>query len=326
MAQMGDMIVDDDWEDEQENELLTLAKRGDWDNFVETIVQIKDPELFSNILFDLLWLINTPTSIIEFVVDISDREMASQRYYTGSTPLHEAIEADANKKVVGKLVSLYPEGVLCYDSEHQSPLDIICRKIIMQEERVKYTHDTSIFNYPTNSGSEDSLWECARLMLAALSGSNDDTFVPVLHAVVRAGPQCPESLRVRAFRKFKSQLVVADGTGNLPIHISAGIHPIDDVADDDLLRLIEASPETVMTKNTNNHLIPLQIAERSGRTWTTGICDLIRAKPHSIESLQMSLSTYPLVLRKCDCDIIFHILRGQPSLFASCWNTRTSVS
>lgn len=315
-SQLLDTAVGDDWKNEQQHVAIALAKCGDWDSFVDTMVHIKDPELLSNILFDLLWSINTPTTIIEFVVDISDWKMASQRYDTGSTPLHEAIEADASEGVVGKLVSLYPEGVLCDDSEHQSPLDIIGRKIIMQEEVAKYTLDAC----PTNS-----LWECARLMLAAISGPNDDAFLPVLHAVVRAGPQCPESLRVRAFRKFKSQLAIADATGNLPIHISAGMQPAEEITDDDLMRLILAAPETVMIRNTKNHLIPLQIAEQSGRTWTTGICDLIRAKPHSIEILQMSLATYPLVLRKCECDVIYQILKGQPYLFASCWHNHTSV-
>ena len=284
--------------------LETLAKAPDWDSFLEKVVHVKDAEIWLDVFSKLLWRIDAPCNIIEAFVCIAGRNFASRRYETGSTPLHEAIYAGANATVIRKLVAVFPEGVASCDSYDESPLDILSRKIIMIEEITKYACET-------RQSEEDCLWECARLMLTALSGQKDDE--PLLHVVIYAGSRCPESLRTRAFRKFPSQLTLANAKGDLPIHISAGMVPTDP-EEDDLLGLIEAAPGTIMSRNTQNLLSPLQIAEKNGRTWRTGIHNLIRAEPQAIESLQLDFSIYPFILRKCAGSVIYQILRGKPPL------------
>lgn len=280
--------------------LMNPPADEDWEAYMEFARQETEPQILRELLWPLIRL--APDEFLVSFVDLGGYELASQCDGVGSIPLHETIETGASVCVVKRLIEVYPEGVTVHDSEHQSPLDILCRRILMSEERQKYVQ---------SSPQDDTMWEIARLMLTALSGQPSDELL--LHAVVKAASNCPESLRSRAFRNFPEQLMIPDSNGNLPIHLCAGMVPEDEELDD-LLELARRAPKSLMARNSSNQT-PLQVAESSERTWMTGIRDLIAAKPDSLESLQLDLALYPLVLSKLEAPILFEVLLVKPTVF-----------
>lgn len=325
---------------------MSLAEAHEWDKFLHKSQQVKQ-ECSSNadsstpaasLLLQeaytiLHWMSKqVPDDILEKFVDLFADDLRD----TITQPLHEAIEAGVSARFLRKLVIVFGSKVGSYDSENQTPLDILCRKIIMSEERQKYATSGNDEQYQTfDQSMDDNLWECARIMLVALSSSiktgeksmsEDNT--PLLHAIVLAGSKCPESLRNRAFKKFKSQLTLHDKNGNLPIHVCAGMtmkrtantdSKRDASSDDDdnenyFQELIRHAPQTVSMTNAKNQT-PLEVAVESGRTWSAGIDTLVQAQPLVIERLDLHLAVYPQIMAKCGSDLLFRVLLEKPELY-----------
>jgi hypothetical protein len=298
-----------------------LIQKKLWGQLLEK--QASEPAILATVFRELLWVWanqqdkNVETGVTEETLESFLEfcpSVASQCFDNGTTPLHDAIEAGAGMPIVKRLVSASPGCVTMLDSEYQSPLDILCRKIIMSEERQKYNQRDVEDSHDENY---ENLWECARLLLVAIAKQPDDE--PLLHALLYAGYRCPESLRTRAWDKFAHQLVAIDGRGDMPIHISAGILPNSDEEEaDDLPEIVHKAPISVMERNANDQTA-LEIAVSVGRLWNTGIHTLLKAQPCCLASLALDLPIYSFVFRKCasDLDLLFDILRNHPTIFMS---------
>jgi hypothetical protein len=207
---------------------MSLAKSEEWDMFLQEAEQVKDdPESLQEVYFILHWMSKRVScDVMETFLDFAANGL---RKSSLADQLHKAIEAGASAQSLRKLVAIFPDGIGSYDAEYQTPLDILCCKFIMNEERQKYS-----MAHPNSKGAESSsnkmlalesnLWECARIMLVALSSAGAPTIKltvdepPLLHALVLAGSKCPESLRSQALSILELQLTLPNENGDLPIH------------------------------------------------------------------------------------------------------------
>lgn len=312
---------------EMADNLLLLATTNQWEAFLDSAKEgCKNNTVQPLFIFSMLISMKSdvPDNVMESFIDMNCPALALQRSQEdGSTPLHEAVNGGISVTSIRILVEACPASVKVQDVYYQTPLDSLSQKIVMSEERRKYTYEGSNDDlYPKG----DPLWECARLMISALCYSSNEchllgvhfTSVPLLHAIVLAGTRCPESLRRRAFDLFSFQLTVKDSNGNLPIHLCASIMPDfqEDAEVDDLCELIDKGPQTLLIRNLAGKT-PLQIAKESGRSWNTGICALLTANPESLESFHLQLALYPSILAKVprDTNFIFRVLCNKPAIF-----------
>ena len=225
--------------------------------------------------------------------------------------LHRALEADLEPSLqhwmIREVLRVYPTSVSVLDEEYESPLDVLCRKIMAIEE---HNTDSVADRYRTSgyalSGDArrftERYWECARLMLNSPSCQDD----PILHALARnSNSRCPLALRSRILRCFKHQAQQRNAYGDLPLHVAARMmsnstnddddDDDDDTDDDDnesqddniVIDILRLCPDAAREVNGDGKL-PLELAaEQPQASWRNGMNSFVRAFPGGLWRLRV---------------------------------------
>ena len=216
--------------DDRIENLFSLVYQKDWDTLMIRIAELEDPKVLcdmswrhGNVRIDdggtLLHLVCSSDAVnkavVQAILDEAGSELVLLQDSFGHTPLHNAFRSGAPLEVIQLLTMGTCNAVRVKDHLCLSPLDHVCERIIMREERHRYKskdddHATDLY-----------LWECARLMLQALgtttSTSTTAVQLPVvvavaeqqhqhqlmmMHACIQAGSSCPLALRQRVMKRY----------------------------------------------------------------------------------------------------------------------------
>ena len=266
---------------------------------------------------------NVPQTVIETILDELGPELvAAVDDASGQTPLHTAITSDCPADIIRLLVKAFPPSTQRPDYSLLRPIDLLCQKIIMKEERSKYRHSEVVgeIHVDGNLGREvDELWKCVHLLAIILDpiSSTTDWEQPILHACLRASASdFPYALLERAMKRFKDQFGVSDQHGNFPLHIAATLSPDDDATEEGLRYIVNKYLPAVQMENKDGKL-PLDLAIEKGlRRWNDGIADLLEANPAPD---RFRLELVPLIMARAAADgrimIIFEMLKSKPDFF-----------
>jgi hypothetical protein len=290
---------------------------------------------------------NVPLSVIEMILDLSGGppSVATIPNHLQQTPLHITLHFIPERTdIVECLVRAAPEGVHLRDTQHLRPIDILCQKLIMMEEVIKYADSSQ---YSDDEEQVDDLWKTAKILAqASCSNANshqmcDDTPPrpqPIVHSCL-LGKDFPFALTERAMKRYWKQLREANADGDLPLHVIARVSPPpkgegdDDEEDDDegdfLDRVVTLYPQAASQGN-HQGKIPLVVALESGRQWNSGIARLLEAHPPGIEDLQIPPQVYPLLfarLSKCGkTSTLYGMIQAKPELFLRPYDDETNDS
>lgn len=309
------------------DELFVLAQKEDWNTLAELLEHLQD----RNILFALspsrsvvldehgtvLHIVcsssNVNKTVVEKLLQLAGPELLLVQDPLGHTALHDAFRSCAPLDVMELLVtsdSLKTKDNLCL-----TPLDHVCERIIMREERHRYDKNEE-------NNTDMYLWECARMMLQAWGQKtpNNEEKCMMMHACIQASSSCPLALRQRVMKRYAHQLETQDSSGNLPLHIAAG-NVVDEDEDLEVIQqVLEAFPAAIRIVNANGHL-PLDKAIRAGRTWSSGAQLLFEAFPEALFVSENPIppAHYAVVFeeigRKGSVDAFYKMIKAQPELF-----------
>lgn len=334
---MDDKIHDKLFDDKIHDKLFALAQKEDWNAVIERLKQAPNAKalLFlsqfhirSDEQGTLLHLACSSSainkSIMEELLKLAGPGLVLMQDPLGHTPLVDAFSSGAPCEVVELLITTSPASVHVKDNLCLTPLDHVCERIIMREERHRYYAASE----GTNNNTDAYLYECARLMLQALGQPEEDTppnndgeKTMMMHACIQAHSYCPLALRQRIMKRYAHQLKMPDRQGNLPLHIAARTIVDEDEDVEVIQQVLKAYPDAIRVVNQDGNL-PLDEAIRAGRTWSTGAQILFEAFPEAI----LGSEHYPVppanlavvwseIARKGSVDSLYRILHGQPELF-----------
>jgi hypothetical protein len=319
--------------------LFELALHEDWDSLalmLETAPVLTNESAVTNMLNDkygadepepftqyssLLHVVvafsTVPVSIVESLL-----QQAPSLVYTwdslGRTPLHIAAIYSSQAEVVRKLVQHAPQTALQQDETILRSIDHLCQKILMKEERSKYTHDEAM----NGQGSKlNKLWSCVQPLAVGMDPSGDyDWDSPTLHSCFRAS-DFPYALLERAMKRFSRDFSRSDARGNYPLHVVAGMSGDDDPEENFLTSIAMKYMEAAKCRNADG-LLPLHLAIES-RSWDTGIAEMLEIFP-APGTFSVALSTHVMgkASREGKTTIVFQLLRNQIEFFAY-WNKST---
>ena len=317
-------------EDVDVNELFSLSQKEDWDILLSRIHELKSPKVVlvssrSDIRTDeqgtLLHIVcsspNVHADIVQTLLQVAGPDLACIQDGLGHTALHDAVRSGAPMEVVDLLVT--HQSVKVKDNLSLTPLDHVCERIIMREERHRYYDKQHKENNHTDSYL---LWECAQRMLQALGQRDEEQqCMMMMHACIQASSSCPLALRQRVMNRYAHQLEMPDGFGNLPLHIAAR-NVVDEDEDVEVIQqVLDAYPAAIRVANENGSL-PLDEAIRAGRTWSNGARVLFEAFPEAVlvsSQNRIPPAHYALVFeeigRNGSMDSLYRMLKAQPELF-----------
>lgn len=317
------------------DELFSLAQKEEWDTLISRIHQVKDGDgkilLFclsssqSYVRTDeqgtLLHLVcsspNVNKNVVEVLLKVAGSNLICVQDPLGHTALHDAFRSGAPLDVLDLLVTT--DSVAVKDNLCLTPLDHVCERIIMREERHRYYEEEN------NNSTDDYLWSCARMMLQALGQSSNNTNGEeksmIMHACIKASSSCPLALRQRIMKRYAHQLELPDALGNLPLHIAARTVVDEDEDVEVIQQVLEACPAAIHAVNQVGNL-PLDEAILAGRTWSNGARILFEAFPEAIlvsENHRVPAAHFAVVFseigRKGCIDSLYRVLHAQPELF-----------
>mmetsp|Transcript_19763 Transcript_19763/g.30497 ORF Transcript_19763/g.30497 Transcript_19763/m.30497 type:complete len:321 (-) Transcript_19763:118-1080(-) len=309
-----------------------IAREGDWENLVhelkqessvnpdrESLLSPKDDVNRENILHQVCYNSSVTAIVIETVLDIGGPQLAAEQNYLGQTPLHiylTCTHGGASVAVCRALVIAKPETVRIEDNEYLRAIDVLYQKIIMKEERARYQ--------PEEKQSLEDLWANARIIVEAFRPTfSGQQSLPMVHACLEIGEDCPFALWERALQQFPDDIFEPGENGNLPLHIAASTSPPDELEVDLLNEILKLFPKAASIRN-NKDQLPLDLAISSGRTWRSGIGLLLDAYPLAIDD-HIQPNEYPLILSHFSSssskrNILFQLLLGKPDLFVQAKN------
>lgn len=262
--------------------------------------------------------------------------LAAMKNEAGETPLHIAVQFNLRRPSIIKLLLRdYPEALNQRDEVFMRPIDHLAHKVIMLQERRKYDED------------EDkkmlSMWEVLEAFVFTELSFSEGFVISnlpryLLHACLQVD-SVPLSLLTFVMKEKEHEFLLTDYSGDLPLHIIARKVPRrsksksckntdsededddedeDDVDDqiDHLNRAIKAFPDATRMKN-HQQKTPLVVAIESGRTWNSGILDLLNVYPAGIVDVDLTVEVYPMLLHRLGTHYTtaFEILRAQPDVF-----------
>jgi ankyrin repeat protein len=318
------------------NKLFDLAIQQEWDSMIthlastasqSLLLQATDPsqpETGGTLLHAVCTYPSATLQLVQAILQVGGpHQMATMQNNMQQSPLHLVILCIPKRSdLVELLVEAAPEMVQHRDFEYMRPIDILCRSIIMKEERAKYN------NTHNDKGQEtlvEKLWECARILAHASSCAlprhhhehHRHEHQPMVHACLQAN-NFPFALTERAIRRYPQQLQQADSDGDLPLHIASRIRPDED--DDNLFEeIVNLYPKAASMWN-KERKIPLDVAiESGGRRWNSGISCLLEAHPVGIESRGLASKLYPMIFAQLSrlqrTNLLYRIIQAKPELF-----------
>ena len=346
--------------------LFRMARSNDWDglehnlksssfevlrNAVDDAYSTAGDEESNSLLHVLVTCSDVPVTIVRTILTKSptspssalegstlpkedSTSLATIQNHAKQTPLHTTLHVVPERTdIVDCLVRAAPETVRCRDVLRVRPIDILCQKIIMMEEVIKYSHH----HREEEKGMLNCLWETVRV-LAQAACSNDgeespsrnlmqphEQQQPILHACL-LGRDFPFALKERAMKRYRSQLKHTNANGDLPLHIISRLPPPKRVEEDDeddfegdfLERILSLYPAAAAVCNQEGQ-IPLVLATKNGRRWNSGVSLLLEAHPFGVEDLQLPLQLYPMLFERLQKDgrtcTLFHLIQAKPELF-----------
>jgi hypothetical protein len=305
-------------------------------NAMDESVLDEEVSSVSNLLHVVVASYTVPVSVVQTILDLSGAgpsitSMATMQNHLQQTPLHITLHCIPERTdIVDCLVRAAPETVRQRDGLRLRPIDILCQKLIMMEEVIKYSHH---HQHPDddnadddNSGMLNALWDTVHVLAHASRSTTDTERQPIVHACL-VGVDVPFALTERAMKRYSIQLQQANSDGDLPLHIIARVPPPprgegddeDDYEGDFFDRVVSLYPAAASHWN-HQRQIPLIVAARSGRGWHSGIARLLQAHPAGIEELQLSHRLYPLVFEKLcqsrQISTVYGIIQATPELFS----------
>jgi hypothetical protein len=310
---MGDAYVEN---------LFSLAHQEEWDTLATRITELKDPQILFSLssrnaqdqdrtdeVGTLLHLVCSSDavnkSVVQALLDKAGPDLTSVQDPLGHTALHDAFRSGAPLDVIQLLTS----AVRIQDNLCLTPLDHVCERIIMREERHRYDKDDNV------DATDLYLWDCARSMLHALGPSHVPVNQLMMHACIQAGSSCPLALRQRVMKRYGHQLDTPDEFGNLPLHIAASLSVSSDEEDvEEIRQVLKACPTATQAVNTEKKL-PLDVAIDAGRTWSSGARTLFEAFPEAIICQDIPIPHYPMILSEIGADSIYRVVKATPDLF-----------
>lgn len=328
-------MTDDTYNVEIET-LFVLAQKEDWDTLKERIQHVKNSKILfalssssrnnanvdekGTLLHMLCSSPNIHQDVVEMLLQVAGDELLLVQDALGHTCLHDAFRSGASLAVMKLLIT--PASARIKDNLCLTPLDHVCERIIMREERHRYNG-----NEKTDDKTDTYLWECARLLLQALGqdqeqeNTRQDETIMMMHACIQASSSCPVALRQRIMKRHAHQLCMADSQGNLPLHVAARNVQDDDEDVEVIQQVLDAHPAAIRAVNNDGNL-PLDEAIHAGRMWSNGAAILFQAFPEAIlvsEHYRVPQPYLALVLselgRKGSPDSMYRILHAQPELF-----------
>jgi len=308
------------------DEMFALAQKEEWDALIARLQNVKNTKslfcLSSNVRTDeqgtLLHIVcsstNVNKNVVELLLQLAGPELVCVQDPLGHTSLHDAFRGGAPLDVMKLLIT--PQSVQVKDNLCLTPLDHVCERIIMREERHRYAKNDE-------NDTDTYLWECARSMLQALGTASheEEEKTMMMHACIEAHSYCPLALRQRIMNRYHHQLQLPDAAGNLPLHIAARTIVDEDEDTEVIQQVLEAYPAAIRVMNRDGNL-PLDEAIRAGRIWSNGAKILFETFPEAIlvsENHRVPAAHFALVFaeigRRGSVDSLYKILHGQPELF-----------
>lgn len=352
--------------DDRIENLFSLVYQKDWDTLLIRIAELEDPKVLCNMFWrhgdvriddvgTLLHLVCSSDAVnkavVQVILDEAGSELVLLQDSFGHTPLHNAFRSGAPLEVIQLLTMGTYNAVRVKDHLCLSPLDHVCERIIMREERKRIIMRQERHRYHAKDKNKDDdatdlyLWECARLMLQTLGATTTSTTavqLPVvvavaeqqqqqqlmmMHACMQAGSLCPLALRQRVMKRYNHQLDTPDENGNLPLHIAASLsvayYPDEEDSDVQEIQqqVLRACPSAIQAVNLKGKL-PLDVAIDAGRTWSSGARILFEAFPEAIACQNMPIAHYPMLLSKIGPDSLYRVIKATPELFPGKKNDR----
>lgn len=202
------------------------------------------------------------------------------------TPLHMSVSRQNRLDVVLALLKVAPQMVHQRDAENQMrPIDTLVYKILITEEKVRYNTKK---NQTQGMMQLDQIeliahWETAKALVLAHGIGDLQRNIPILHAALLQTTDIPLSLIERAIRRYGVE--ERDDYGNLPLHIAASLPHNQE--SDLLEEILFKNNEKARIRNYNGETA-LDLAIRSGRTWSTGCEALLRKAPETFPRFDSS--------------------------------------
>jgi hypothetical protein len=312
-------------------ELFSLAQKQEWEKLICLLNSLKDGRILYSLgdnmtttdeqgtLLHIVCSCPTVTThVVETLLQKAGNDLLLVQDSLGHIPLNDAVRSGAPLEVIQLLVTNASAQVK--DNLCLTPLDHVCERIIMREERHRYEKRNK-----QEQTSDEYFWQCARLILIALGNITpfqEQQECKMLHACIRAHSSCPLSLFHRILKQFAKELKLPDSRGNLPLHIAAG-HVCDEEEDVQVIQqVLEAHPAAIRVANQQDGHFALDKAISAGRTWSTGCQILFQAFPeailisqnHSVPMVHLALILSELSSKGC-MDSVYKLLMAQPELF-----------
>ena len=302
-------------------------------NAVDDSMNNSDEEL--SLLHVVVTCSQVPVEIVETILELTSSSgenpsMATIRNHVQQTPLHLTIYIVPERTdIVRCLLRIAPETAHFRDALHLRPIDIMCQKIIMVEEVIKYSHQ--------NRDILDQFWEtvnalaqasCCSVIHNKTNNHNNINLTeqqPIVHACLMA-KDFPFALTNRAIKRYGKQLRQPNSDGDLPLHVIAKLPPPpkgeEEDVEDFLEQVVSLYPAAAAQLNRQGQT-PLVLAVESGRKWHSGIARLLEAHPAGIDGLRVSPSLYPVLFERLwqsgQTCTLYGIIQEEPELFIPCF-------
>ena len=167
--------------DDMLRELFSLAQKQDWENLISLVDSIKDGRILYSLQGDstntttdeqgtLLHIVcscpTVTTQVVQALLHKAGTDLLLVPDSLGHVPLHDAVRSGAPIDVISLLVTRH--SVHVKDNLCLTPLDHVCERIIMREERHRYEKKKQQQEHNEKDTDDNYYWQCARLVLIAL--------------------------------------------------------------------------------------------------------------------------------------------------------------
>jgi len=271
----------------------------------------------------------------------------------GNTPLHlQCMNSQRSAHEVSCFVRMCPQAASILNLEGQSPLHVACiSNAMLPVLKLLVSADPSMILQRDRSGTTPAAlhWKAYSSSIhgiaaldAALRGVGSD--IPghferfwskmafllgkgyayqhntlnnslIIHAIIAAEDIPPDSnVLSLALKLCPDWALQKDSSGNSPLHVAAEIAPPK------VIRAMVTADKNAAKMSNDFGQMPLFLAIKSGRTWSSGIEDIVRAAPDILGKRDPESSLYPYQFAASVCseesaaNTVFELLLARPEL------------